>query len=307
MSAPDPDCFQKAYDPERFRALGHELVDALAGHLASVQRRQGPVLPWAEPEAAQERWPAEFSAEGGADPVALVRAVLEQSHHLQHPRYVGHQCSAPLPLAAALGAVADLLNNGTAIYEMGPVSTVMEQSLVRWLAGRAGFDPDWAGGVFTHGGSAGNLTALLAARQASVPYDVWEEGYQGHLDLCLVTSDQAHYSVRRAAQILGLGGRNVIVVPTDERFRMRLDLLASALDEAARAGRQVIAVVASAGSTATGAIDDLEAIAEICWARSLWLHVDGAHSGAFVVSDRLRPALKGLERARAWSSMPTRC
>jgi len=299
MPNPASDPFLKAYDPEAFRALGHRVVDALADHLAGVQGRNGPVLPWREPQDALADWPADFTAAGGADPFALVQTVLERSHHLQHPRYVGHQCSAPLPLAALLGAVADLLNNGTAIYEMGPVSVAMEQSLVQWLSGRIGFDPRLAGGIFTHGGSAGNLTALLAARQASAPYDVWEEGYRAPLDLCIMVSDQAHYSVRRSAQVMGLGSRNVTVIPTDESYRMRLDLLEAALDGAAAAGRKVLAVVGSAGSTATGAIDDLDAIAGLCAARGLWFHVDGAHSGALAVSDRLRPALKGIERAHS--------
>ncbi len=293
------DSFRAAYDPAAFRQLGHQAVDLLADHLAGIQRREGPVLPWREPQDALADWPADFSAQGGADPFALIRTVLEGSHHLQHPRYMGHQCSVPLPVTALLGMVADLLNNGTAIYEMGPVSTAMEQSLVQWLSGRIGFDPASSGGVLTHGGSAGNLTALLAARQACAPYDVWEQGYATPLDLCFVASDQAHYSVRRSAQVMGLGGRNVIVIPTDERFRMRVDLLGLALDKAAAEGRRVLAVTASAGSTATGAIDDLDAIADACQARSLWLHVDGAHSGAFVLSDRLRPALKGIERAQS--------
>ena len=299
MPMPNPSPFPAAYDPEAYRALGHQVIDALADHLAGVQRREGPVLPWREPQDALGDWPADFTAAGGADPLELVRRVLAGAHNLQHPRYIGHQCSAPLPLTSVLGAVADLLNNGTATYEMGPVSSAMEHSLVQWLSGRLGFDPALAGGVFTHGGSAGNLTALLAARQASAPYDVWEQGYQTPLDLCVAVSDQAHYSVRRAAQILGLGARNVIVVPTDERYRMRVDLLEQALTRAAIDGRRVIAVVASAGSTATGAIDPLDAIADLCQERALWLHVDGAHSGAFAVSERLRPALKGIERAQS--------
>ena len=299
MAHAQSDPFLNAYDPEAFRSLGHRVVDVLADHLQGVQGREGAVLPWKEPEASLADWPADFSAAGGADPYALIRTVVDRSHHLQHPRYMGHQCSVPLPLAALLGTVSDLLNNGTAIYEMGPVSVAMEHALVQWLSGRVGFDPAKAGGIFTHGGSAGNLTALLAARQASAPYDVWEQGYQTPLELCIVASDQAHYSVRRSAQVMGLGAANVIVIPTDEHYRMRLDLLEAALDTAAAHGRTVLAVVASAGSTATGAIDDLDAVADLCQARSLWMHVDGAHSGAFVVSDRLRPALKGIERAQS--------
>lgn len=295
MARPDP--FPSAFDPERFRQQGHRIIDALADHLGAAQRREGPVLPWQPPEAALRAWPGAFTRTGGADLDDLLQRVLGQSHHLHHPRYVGHQCSVPLPLTALLGAVSDLLNNGSAVYEMGPVNTAMERALVRWFAGLAGFDPATADGVWTHGGSAGNLTALLAARQAAAPNDVWEEGYRSPGDLCVVTSAQAHYSVRRSAQVLGLGGRSVIPVAVDDRCRMRPEALAGVLDRLAEEGRKAMAVMASAGSTATGAIDPLEAIADVCGARGVWLHVDGAHSGAHLVSDRLRPGLRGIARA----------
>ena len=211
MGNPVPDPFTSAFDPEVFRGHGHRIVDALADHLAAAQDRRGAVLPWREPEAALRAWPGAFSPEGGADLHQLVERVLAESHHLQDPRYVGHQCSAPLPLAALLGSVSDLLNNGSAVYEMGPVNTAMERSLIQWFSGLAGFTA--ADGVWTHGGSAGNLTALLAARQSAAPNDVWEEGYAQPGALCVVTSEQAHYSVRRSAQVLGLGGRSVDPVP----------------------------------------------------------------------------------------------
>lgn len=292
-----PDRFSDAYDPERFRAQGHRIIDLLADHLRGAQAGSGQVLPWKDPEAALAAWPGGFTRTGSADLDGLLGRVLEESHHLHHPRYVGHQCSVPLPLTALLGAVSDLLNNGSAVYEMGPVNTAMERALARWFAGLAGFDPVAADGVWTHGGSAGNLTALLAARQAAAPNDVWEEGYRAPGELCVVTSSQAHYSVRRSAQVLGLGGRSVVAVAVDERFRMRPEALAASLDRLKGEGRTVIAVVASAGSTATGAIDPLEPIAEACADRGVWLHVDGAHSGAHLVSDRLRPALRGIGRA----------
>lgn len=296
METQAPDPFRAAYDPEAFRGHGHRIVDALADHLAAVQRREGPVLPWREPEASLAAWPGAFTRDGGADLHGLLARVLAESHHLQHPRYIGHQCSVPLPMAALLGAVSDLLNNGSAVYEMGPVNTAMEKALVRWFAGLAGFDPARADGVWTHGGSAGNLTALLAARQASASHDVWEQGYAAATPW-LVASEQAHYSVRRAAQVLGLGGARVVAVPVDARFRMEPAALQQTLDRLEREGRPVLAVVASAGSTATGAIDPLEPIADLCADRGVWMHVDAAHSGAHLVSDRLRPALRGIERA----------
>lgn len=297
MNRPASDPFHAAFDPEAFRSLGHEVVDLLANHLEAAQGRVGPVLPWKQPEEAVEDWPADFTVPGGEDPAGLIARVIESSHHLHHPRYVGHQCSVPLPATAWLGALSDLLNNGSAIFEMGPVAVPMERAVIRWLCERAGYDPLTADGVLTHGGSAGNLTALLAARQASAPYDVWEEGYRTPGELCILASDQAHYSVRRSAQILGLGAGGVLTVATDSRYRLRLDSLRNVLDQAQAEGRVIIAVVASAGSTATGAIDPLEGMADLCEERGHWLHVDGAHAGAMVVSDQLRGNLKGIERA----------
>lgn len=286
--------FRQAYDPEAFRALGHQFVDAMADHLGAMQQREGPVLPWRAPEDALKAWPGDFSVEGGEDPLALATRYMRESQHLQHPRFIGHQCTAPLPLTALLGGLRDLLNNGCAVYEMGPVGTAMERAVVQWLLGRCGFEE--GDGVLTHGGSAGNLTALLAARQGAADWDVWEEGNRQD-GLVILVSDQAHYSVRRSAQVLGLGGRSVVPVATDGACRMRVDALEATLARMDAEGRRVMAVVACAGSTATGSIDPLTAIADCCGARGIWMHVDGAHSGALVASGTLRGRLAGLERA----------
>ena len=284
-----------AFDAAAFRAQGHRVVDQLADHLDSANRRQGPVLPPWTPSENIERWPADFQEP--ADPEAFLARVLESSNHLHHPRYIGHQCTSPLPGSALLDFAGAFLNNGSAVYEMGPHATAMERSVAKWFAGRIGFDPESSDGFFTHGGSAGNLTALLAARQSGTPYDVWEEGVKDASNLCVMSADTTHYSVRRSAQVIGLGGRQVIPIPSDEKFRMRPVELARALKQAKAEGRAVLAVVASAGSTATGALDPLEAIADLCAEHGVWFHVDGAHSGAMVVSDKLRPRLKGIERA----------
>jgi len=286
-----------AFDPASFREAGHRVVELLAEHLQQANRREGPVLPPWTPAESLQRWPAEFSSAPAADPAALLARVIESSNHLHHPRYIGHQCTSPLPWSALLDFAGAFLNNGSAVYEMGPHSTAMERSVASWFAGRLGFDPKVSDGFFTHGGSAGNLTALLAARQSGTPYDVWEEGIRDARELCVLSSDQTHYSVRRSAQVIGLGGKAVVPIASDANFRMRPDELAKALGQAKADGRTVLAVIASAGSTATGAIDPLEAIADLCAEYGVWFHVDGAHSGAMVVSDKLKPRLKGIERA----------
>ncbi len=291
------DTIRAAFDAESFRTQGHRLIDQLADYLATAQ--QGgplPVLPSMSPEAQRAAWPASFPEHPAGDLSEILARVLAGSNHLHHPRYVGHQVTAPLPLAALCDMAAALLNNGMAVYEMGPVATAMEHHLVRWMSAQIGWG-DRAGGVFTSGGSAGNLTALLAARQAKAGFDAWEAGDGGGPPLALLVSEQAHYSVRRAVQIMGWGSAGVVPVPTDARFRLRADALTDAWRGAERAGRKVIAVVASACSTATGSFDPLEGIADFCRAHDLWLHVDGAHGASAALSAKYRHLLAGIERA----------
>ena len=291
-----PETLRSAFDPDRFRREGHALVDQLADYLQGVTQRAGPVLPWVEPEAALERWPEGLSEAPGTSLAELMTRVLAGSNHLHHPRYVGHQVTAPLPSSALVHLASALLNNGTAVYEMGPVSAPLERRALAWMAEQAGLPPG-ADGVLTSGGSVGNLTALLAARQAATGRDVWEEGLAGGKPLAILVPDETHYCVKRAAQILGLGKAGIFSIPVDERFRLRPEALPDTFAAAERAGRQVFAVVASAGSTSTGAFDPLEPVAEFCRQRGLWFHVDGAHGAAAVLSPRYAHLAAGIGRA----------
>jgi L-2,4-diaminobutyrate decarboxylase len=290
------DRVRAAFDPERFRAQGHALVDRLADYLARAERGDDtlPVLPWREPSAQVGDWPAAFPSGESLD--ALLARVIHASIHLHHPRYVGHQVTSPLPLASLADLVSSLLNNGGAVYEMGPAMVAMERTLTRWLGGLLGF-PDGADGIFTNGGSAGNLTALMAARQARAGFDAWGQGGAAHPPLAILSSTETHYSVARAAQIMGLGKAGAWPVPVDTRHRLRPDALADAKRAAEKSGRRVFAVVASAGSTATGAFDPLEGVADFCAREQLWMHVDGAHGASAAISPTHRPRLAGIERA----------
>jgi L-2,4-diaminobutyrate decarboxylase len=192
--------------------------------------------------------------------------------------------------------VSALLNNGTAVYEMGPVSTAMERALARFLTEAVGF-PETADAIFTSGGSAGNLTALAAARQAKAGFDAWSLGATKGPPLAYLVSTETHYSVARALAIMGLGEEGAVPVPVDDRFRLRADALDQAKRDAEARGRKVIAVVASAGSTSTGAFDPLDAVADFCAAHDLWLHVDGAHGASAVLSPTHGPRLRGIARA----------
>ncbi len=292
---------REAFDPERFRTLGHDLIDRLADHLAAAESSRIPALPWREPQDILADWPAEFPAAGSL-PELLSRYVAG-ANHLHHPGYVGHQVTSPLPEAALSVLTCALLNSGPVVYEMGPAAVAMERAVVGWMTRQLGW-PEGADGVFTSGGSAGNLTALLAARQAKAGYDVWGEGEPGHRGLAVLVAETAHYSVSRALQVMGLGRRGAVPVACDESYRLRPEALWPAYQRAMADGLQPIAVVASSCCTPTGSFDPLSAVADFCAAHDLWLHIDGAHGAPAILSDTYRHYLDGVDRADSlvWDS-----
>jgi L-2,4-diaminobutyrate decarboxylase len=291
----DPE-LARAYASPHFRELGHALVDRLADYLATASERGMPVLPAALPHELAAELESDFERPEPDVWNDSVPRWLAGAIHLHHPRYVGHQVTSPLPEAALSELIAALTNNGAAVYEMGPLEVAMERALVGRFSRWAGFPPS-ADGIFTSGGSAGNLTALLAARQAKAGFDAWSEGLGAGEPLGILISEQAHYSVERSLEIAGFGRNALEVVAVDAAYRLRPELLPEALARSRARGRRPIAVVASAGSTATGAYDPLTPIADFCEREGLWLHVDGAHGASALLSARLRERLASVERA----------
>ncbi len=293
---PTADAAAAAFDPERFRALARAVVDRLADHLAGVD--DGPVLPHGAPRdhvaALGAAVPRGRAADVDAAVLAAIDAALAGATRLHHKGFVGHQVATPLPVAALCDLVASLLNNGMAIFEMGKGATATERAVLVWLAAQLGL-PSSSSGVLTHGGSLGNLTALLAARQARGD-DPWRRGVRGQ-PLVVFVADTAHYSVARAVRILGLGDEGCVSVPVDDRLRLVPAALREAIARARQKKKRPIAVVASAGSTAAGACDPLDVVADVAAAEGLWFHVDGAHGGALALSPTERHKVHGLHRA----------
>jgi len=293
MPEPSP---RDPYDVELFRTSAIAAAELLAEHLREAREapESMPVLPASDPASEVERWTAKLRETN--DPASLFAELLERSHHLHHPRYMGHQVSAPAPVAAVADLVASVLNNGLAIYEMGPVGLAVERACVAWMNEKLGFGAG-ADGFFTSGGSLGNLTALLAARQAKAGWDVWTEGAGGGPPLAVLVSEEAHYCVARAAQVMGFGAGGVGLVETDAKRRVTRGGLEAAHQRAERAGRKAIALVASCCTTSTGSYDPLGVCADFAEERGLWLHVDGAHGASAAISPTLRDRVAGIERA----------
>jgi L-2,4-diaminobutyrate decarboxylase len=239
----------------------------------------------------------------GSRPVdAIIRRlraeVIPDSTHLFHPHYAGHQVSAPLPIAVWMEALTAALNQSAAVFEMSPVGTVIEHRVVAWMCELAGYGTELgAGGTLTTGGTEATFTALLAARASAVP-EAWTNGVGSEPPL-LICGEHTHYAVTRAAGELGIGMRNVVPIRSRD-YKMDPDALRQALDALVHGeGKRIMAVVATAGSTPTGSFDDLDAIAAACDNHGVWLHVDGAHGAAALLSNRHRHRVRGLNRARS--------
>ncbi len=302
---------ESAYDTELLRGAGHRLAELLANHLCAVQSGSGDVLPWHPPEecvrlAADLLKPAAECPDRQAvlDRFgSLVQTMLAHGQNLHHPRYIGHQVAASLPLAGLMDAVGSVTNQAMAIYDMGPWATAAEWAMVAELGRRIGWRPGSFAGLATHGGSLANLTALLTARNL-VLGDSWISGFSRPTGAngagappVIVAHADAHYSVARSAGILGLGTRHVVRVGHDERRRMDPLKLDDTLTDLRRRGHPVVAVCACACSTPFGAFDPLEEVADVCRRHEVWLHVDAAHGGAACLSQRYRGLVAGLDRA----------
>jgi L-2,4-diaminobutyrate decarboxylase len=292
-----PDLLSQVYDPERFREQGHQLIDRLADYLRQVRQPGNPhkVLDWTPPGELYRRWENDFALAPCPDPTVFFETMLHDTIHMHHPNYMGHQTSNVAPLAALAELLGGLLDPGMGVFEQGTSGVALERLLSKELAKMMGWTND-AEGFLTSGGTLGNLTAMLCARQAMIDDDVWENGYDGK-QYAFMTSTEAHYSVARAAKVMGMGNRGIVPVLVDERYRLYPDRLEDCYRQASDEGVKIIGVVASSCATATGSYDPIDAIADFCEAKNLWLHVDGAHGACVVFSEKYKHLLAGIERA----------
>jgi L-2,4-diaminobutyrate decarboxylase len=224
---------------------------------------------------------------------------------IYHPANIAHQQAVPHYMAALAGIVDNFVSSDGSIYEFGPASISIEYFLVNWLLEKVGWKPAplnaqhareeiHGGGILTNGGSIANLTALIAARTQVAP-DVWLEGNPGNL--VLLAPAETHYSIARAAGIMGLGHHAVYPLEIDERGVIIPDRLPAAYAQVEADGKQVLALVANAGTTAVGLYDPFQEIGAFCRERNLWFHVDGAHGGPALLTNKYRSLMRGVELA----------
>src|SRR5262245_50854465 len=285
------------------REMGYAVVDLL------IERMTG----LADEPALRTATRAELAAmidepppPGSHDSAALLERldtqVLPYVGHFDHPRFFGYIPGAGTWPAALGDLIASATNIDAGAWREASGPSQLELTVLDWFREWIGY-PAEAAGVLVSGGSAANLTAIACAREALVgPMSP---------DIVAYLSDQTHSSLARAARHLGFRPDQIRVMPTDSAYRMRVADLEAAMDADVAAGRLPFLVNANAGTTSTGAVDDLEAISRVCRARGAWMHVDGAYGAFAILTERGRAALAGLGLADSvtldphkWLAMP---
>ncbi len=272
--------------PEEFGLLADRVCRAAGEYLASLDGRASFPATSAAATAGLFDGPL---PEQGAGAAALDDLAAVAGHSRPgNARFFAYVLGSGEPVAAIGDLYASVLNQNVTAWRSGPAAVTIERTVVRWLAeavGCAGFTGSLAGG-----GSAANLMGLAMAREAKAPAN--EDGAR---PAAVYASAEVHMSVPKALALLGLGRASLRLIPVDDAFRMRTDALAAAIERDRRAGRPAIAIVATAGTTNTGAVDPLDAIADLAHAHGLWLHADGAYGGFAALA--APQALAGLARA----------
>ncbi|MCS5690523.1 aminotransferase class V-fold PLP-dependent enzyme [Cyanobium sp. FGCU-6] len=285
--APFPDPHR--HDPELERFL-HDASSQLCRWLGSASATSPlpglSVLPAVEPEPT------------GLTPdrlLADLQLVMEGAYNPGHPGAIAHLDPPPLAASVAADLICAGLNNNLLAEELSPSLSRLERSLCGWLAERLGL-PAGAGGVAASGGSLSNLMALVVARH--------HRGLLERRDAVVVASEEAHVSLAKALVVMGLPPSALVAVPTDAGGRLDAAALDLVLSDLERAGRPVIAVVATAGTTVRGAVDPLPEVATLCRRHGHWLHVDGAIGAVFALAPAHAGRVEGLGLADSLTVNP---
>jgi len=214
--------------------------------------------------------------------------LVPKSFNTAGPGYLAYIPGGGLFHSAVADLISDSVNRYVGVWLAAPALSQLEATVIQWFAQVIGY-PQEARGILTTGGSLANFSAVVTARRSLLPEDF--------LSGTIYTSDQVHHSVVKAAILAGFPERNVRELPSDDRFRIRPDSLQESISADRKSGYMPFLIVGSAGTTNTGAVDDLDALANIAKREAMWLHVDAAYGGFFMLTERGRKVMRGIERA----------
>ncbi|XP_070690847.1 acidic amino acid decarboxylase GADL1-like [Pempheris klunzingeri] len=261
------------------------------------------VCEWRSPEQLKELLDLELRDGGESESEILQRCrdAIKYSVKTAHPRFFNQLYAGMEPYSMVASFIIEALKPSLYTYEVAPVFTLMEDAVLRKMTELIGWE-EGGDGIFNAGGSMSNMYAVNLARYHHCP-DIKEVGLSAAPRLVIFTSQECHYSISKAAAFLGIGTKNVYMVPSDKRGKMIPSALEEQIKTAKSEGAVPFMVNATAGTTVLGAFDPIEEIADICAEHNLWLHVDACWGGGALMSKKHKHLLKGVHRADsvAWN------
>jgi glutamate/tyrosine decarboxylase-like PLP-dependent enzyme len=282
---------------EAMGQLSAAVVALVTEYFGSI--KELPVFPDTSAEKVSEALNAPLPLEGQPleKLIADCRTMIDASRHNGHPRFFGYVASPSTPAGAYADLLASAINQNVTSWRSAPAATAIERQVIGWLGQCIGYGEE-AQGLLTSGGSMANLNALLIAHRTKSVEDVSSRGlWNAGAPMTVYTSDQAHSSIAKAADILGLGRDHVRLIKTDADFRLDMRNMRERIEADAKAGLRPFCIVGNAGTVTTGAIDPLAEISAIAAERDLWFHVDGAYGAPGMLDQKKRPLFAGMERA----------
>ncbi|BDD56998.1 hypothetical protein MPDQ_007731 [Monascus purpureus] len=264
-----------------------------------LQRPGTSLVDFKKPQELQEILQLNLPVKGARQEglIEVLRSVLRYSVNTWHQGFLDKLYASTNAPGVAAELILAALNTNVHVYQVSPALTVIEKYTGKKLASLFGLNGRYAGGISVQGGSASNTTSIVIARNTLFP--ATKEDGNGGYRFVLFTSAHGHYSIEKAAQMLGLGSRSVWSVPVDKTGTMLPEELEKLVQKAKNEGRTPFYVNATAGTTVMGSFDPFDKIAAICKKHKLWLHVDGSWGGSFVFSDRQQHKLAGAEKANS--------
>ena len=295
LTPADADLTLDPKDWEAFRALAHRMVDDSLDHLTSLRERP----PWTPPPpdvaAALTTEPLPVTSQGAERAYAdFVQHVLPYAAGNRHPRFWGWMKSNGTPL----GMMADMLTASMNVNAVGlhQSATLVELQVIKWLAEVMEF-PLQSSGIMASGGTMANVIGLAVARNARAGFDLRQHGLYNQPRLTVYASTETHNWVTKCLELMGMGRDSFRAVPVDDDFRVDVPAMRRMIAADRAVGLRPVCIIGTAGTINSGAIDDLDALADLAAEEGLWFHIDGAVGSLGVLSPTLRPLFRGQSRA----------
>ena len=291
-------------NPTDFRKYAHQFVDWMADYMENVA--QFPVKSQVQPREIYAQLPEVLPSDGETIEAIFSdfkNIILPGITHWQSPNFFAYFTANSSPPSVLAEMLTATLAAQCMKWETSPAAAELEERVVNWLRDLMGIPAEWEG-VIQDTASTATLAAIICAREQHSGFKINNNGFEGISNYRVYCSEETHSSIEKGVKIAGLGKKNLVKIPVDNRHALRPDILIKAIEKDINNGLQPLCIIASLGTTGTTAIDPLKAIGEVCEDYDIWLHVDAAFAGSTLLLPEFQWMIEGIEKADSFVFNP---